>query len=49
MRSAWLIRSKQTQIISRAMNDAMNPKGIVFNGVKDEIVLNNEEAISHLG
>jgi hypothetical protein len=31
------------------MNDAMNPNDLVFNGVKDKVVLNNEEPISHSG
>lgn len=29
------------------MNYTMNPNGMVFNGVKDKVVLNNEEPISH--
>jgi len=31
------------------MNDTMNPNGMVFNGVKDKVVLNNEESISYRG
>src|SRR3989338_1011215 len=40
--------SKQTQIISRAMNYTMNPNDAVFYGIKDKVILNNEEAISHI-
>ena len=31
------------------MNYTMNPNGMAFNGVKEKIVLNNEEALSHIG
>ena len=41
--------SKQTQIISGAMNDTMDPDGMLFNGVKNKVVLNNEEPISYRG
>ncbi len=44
-----VFESKQTQIISCAMNDTMDPNGMAFNGVKDEIVLDNEEPISYIG
>jgi len=43
------IASEQTQEFSRTMDDAMNQNDLVFNGVKDEVVLNNEEPISHCG
>ncbi len=31
------------------MNDAMNPDDVVFDGVKDKVVLYNEEPISYRG
>ena len=29
------------------MNYTMNPNSAIFNGIKDQIVLNNKKAISH--
>ena len=30
------------------MNYTMNPNDAVFDGIKDKVILNNEEAISHI-
>jgi hypothetical protein len=37
--------SKQAQVVSRTMQDAVHPNDLFLNGVKDKIVLHNEETI----